>query len=150
MVQVVLGGHIEAAPLCSMAKACPGRCASRLPAMLPGVWQEPKLCLSLLCCPDRPHVGQPQRADSSVPCVVKQLLPSHLAIGDGRRVSKLGAALAIGSVVQRDSPACPGSRAPLWKCPSLLSSLQQTCLHCSLTFFFLYFYFCMSFAFQIL
>lgn len=39
---------------------------------------------------------------------------------------------------------------PLWKCPSLLSSLQQTCLHCSLTFFFLYFYFCMSFAFQIL
>lgn len=39
---------------------------------------------------------------------------------------------------------------PPWKCPPLLSSLQQTCLHCSLTFFFLYFYFCMSFAFQIL
>lgn len=39
---------------------------------------------------------------------------------------------------------------PPWKCPSLLSLLQQTCLHCSLTFFFLYFYFCMSFAFQIL
>lgn len=44
-------------------------------------------------------------------CKERQLLLSHLAIDDGCHVSELGAALAIGSVAQRDSPACPGGRA---------------------------------------
>lgn len=100
----------------------------------------------------RPPGGSPARGFlcTAAPCVVKAVVTvTSCSWRQTSRFQTRSSSARWLCGAKRQS-CVSGGRASPWRCPSLLSSLQQTCLHCSLTFFFLYFYFCMSFAFQIL
>lgn len=157
-VQVVPEDAQRAAPGRSTATACPVRCARQLLAVLPWGLAGAQALLALLVASalagKGPAWGSPASGFfcTAVPYIVKKdscyrhILPSMMDVMFPNSEQLWPLALWRKETVLRVQAA----EHPLWKCPSLLSSLQQTCLHCSLTFFFLYFYFCMSFAFQIL
>lgn len=142
------GGHPQGGPMAHMAACHPGhgaRPAAQGPVGPPAPW-----------APLTTHAlgGQGQPSERILPygratyckSCHRHVLPSMTDVASPNSEQLWPSALWRKETVLRVQAA----QHPPWKCPPLLSSLQQTCLHCSLTFFFLYFYFCMSFAFQIL